>query len=259
LVFPYFDGQLVFSAEGEQVVLRDEYSPASAGRGGMSMPRAIEPGRTLEFPIFFQSYYGSLAPGSHTLRYTVDVPCLSQSQGLNTRSSSGTFSILVEPEDREKLRKIITEYSEALDKGDPAALEALLSMDTPLVIPELKKLLDGSNWQRAFQTLSRFKGNDEAEQMALEALHAKLPAGQVASLGILSKWKREIPSEDVKALLASPSRDVRIAALHYVQALNDAKYLSLIAPLVSDPDGTVADEARRTMELLKKAQSKPGC
>ena len=92
--------------------------------------------------------------------------------------------------------------------------------------------------------------------MVLEGLQSNLPARQIASLKVCSRWKREFSFADVKVLLESPSRDVRLTALRYLQALGDAKYLALVAPLLSDPDEAVADEARRTSELLKsKAQS----
>ena len=55
----------------------------------------------------------------------------------------------------------------------------------------------------------------------------------------------------MKALLESPSRDVRIATLQYVQALHDSKYLLLISPLIRDPDMSVAAEARRTKDALE--------
>ena len=125
-------------------------------------------------------------------------------------------------------------------------------MDTPLVIPELKEIMAGGNWERAFLTLARFKGDPDAEKITHDSLHSKEPARQIAALGVLSKWKTQMPRPDVEALLKSSDRGVRLVALRYIQAVKASQYLPLVAPLLSDPDEYVMKEAKRTKEVLEQ-------
>jgi hypothetical protein len=250
LIFPYFNGDLTFSEGGKELVRREEYSPNVVGFGGRSLPRKVEGRGTWEFPIFLQTYYSDLRPGVHKLTYVMGISCLVQ-EGSVQASSSGILSVRVEPGTPGELEKIIAGYGRQLNE-DPAAVEALLSMDTPLVIPELRKMLGGSNWERAFQTLARFKGNPDAEQIFAESIHSKLPARQIAGLKVMSGWKEQISPADLKVLLESPSRDVRIMTLRYLQALKDTKSLSLVSPLLRDADKSVADEAQRTIDVLQE-------
>src|SRR2546429_7735971 len=114
-------------------------------------------------------------------------------KGATTASSTGSFSLHIEPANQHELERIVTDYSQQLAAGESGALEALLSMDTPLVIPELRELMKGGNWERAFLTLSRFKGDPDAEKITLDSVHSKVPARQIAALGGLSKGKSQMP------------------------------------------------------------------
>lgn len=255
LIFPYFNGQMVFKGDGQDLAPRDEFSTSVVGVGGRSIPHKIEPGGTWEFTVFLQTYYASPQPGLHEFHFTMAIPCVAQGEGISASISNGDFSVRVEPPNPRQLKRIVADYSAQLTSGEPTALEALLSMDTPLVIPELAKILDGGNAESALKTLSRFKGDPRAQQMVHQAVLSKLPSRQIAATELLSKWKQQIPDADLKSLLESPSRDVRIAALRHLQALPDSKYLPLVSPLMSDADENVASEAKRTGELLKgKAQ-----
>lgn len=251
LIFPYFNGKLVFKGEGENLLERDEYSLPTVGFGGRSTPHEIEPAGSWAFPIFLQTYYASLGPGPHRLHYSFDVPCLLAAQGMIDAHLEGNLMVRVTARDDARLAKIVANYGSQLAHGDPVAIEGLLSMDTPLVIPQLKQVAEGSRFERALQALSRFKGSAAAEQIALQSVRSKEPARQIAGLEVLRSWKKEIEPNDAKAIVSSSSRDVRLAALHYFQALGTSKNVSLVQRLLSDPDRSVADEARRTNEQLK--------
>jgi hypothetical protein len=250
LIFPYFNGDLIFKADTQKLVPREEYSNA-IGWGGRSLPREIEPGGSWSFPIFLQTFYNSLSPGVYKLDYSMRITCV-QGKGATTASSTGSFPLHIEPANPRELEGIVADYSQRLAAGESGAMEALLSMDTPLVIPGLKELIAGGNWERAFLTLARFKGDPDAEKTTLDSLHSKVPARQIAALGVLSKWNAEIPGPDVEALLKSSSRDVRLVALRYIQAVKGSQYLSLVALLLSDPDEYVIEEAKRTKEVLEQ-------
>lgn len=249
LIFPYLDGQLTLTEGNQEPARREEYSRDVVGFGGRFIPQKIEPGGSLDFPIFFQTYYASPLPGLHEFHYNMPVPC--QVQGTTPPVASGGFSVRIEPPNPEQLKQIVAEYSTQLANGDPAASEGLLSMDTSLVIPQLRKIVEGSRFERALQSLSRFKGNPAAEQIIMQSVRSKEPARQIAALGVFSRWKKEIEPSDVNIIVSSPSRDVRLEALRYFRALNSSKNLPLVESLLSDSDETVADEARRTHALLK--------
>ncbi|HEX5235083.1 MAG TPA: hypothetical protein VFW25_07115 [Silvibacterium sp.] len=124
-------------------------------------------------------------------------------------------------------------------------------MDNPIVIPELRQILDGNNFERALQTLSRFENNQLAEKMVTETLDSPIPARQITVLNVVSQRKKRISSSEISRLLRSPSRDVPRATLRYIQSLDDPNLLPLVVPLLTDPDREVADEARKTERLLR--------
>jgi hypothetical protein len=251
LIFPYFNGDLIFRADARKLATREEYLNA-VGWGGRSIPRQIEPGGSWSFPIFLQTFYSSLSPGVYKLGYSITVPCFAQGIGETTASSTGSFSLRIKPANQQELKEIVADYSQQLGTGGSGAQEALLSMDTPLVIPGLRELIAAGDWDRAFVTLARFKGDPDAEKITLDSFHSKVPARQIAALKVLSRWKAQMPEPDVRALLESSARDVRLVTLRYIQAVKASQYLSLVGPLLSDPDESVREEAKRTKEVLEQ-------
>jgi hypothetical protein len=251
LAFPYLNGQLSLTDKHHNLRRREEYSPERVGFGGKAVPRVILPGQSWQFSVFLQTYYANPEHADYEMSYTMVIPCLVEGRGLISRTSSGTLSVRVQPADSERLRRIVQDYAAKSGSGDPLALEALLSMDNPIVIPEMKRILDGSNFERALQTLSRFRENPLAEEMVRETVHSPIPARQIAGLNVMSQWRKDFSESELSLLLRSPSRDVRSATLRYLQALDDPKFLQLISPLLTDPDQEVANEARKTEQILR--------
>jgi hypothetical protein len=251
LTFPYLNGQLTLADKHHNLRRREEYSPERVGFGGKALPRVILPGQSWQFSVFLQTYYASPEPGEYETSYTIATPCLVEGRGLVSRTSSGTLSFRVQPANSEQLGSIVQDYAAKSGSGDPLAVEALLSMDNPIVIPELARILDGNNFERALQTLSRFRENPLAEKMVGETVRSPIPAREIAGLNVISQWRKDISGSELSPLLRSPSRDVRSATLRYLQALNDPKFLPLVSPLLTDPDQEVANEARKTEQILK--------
>jgi hypothetical protein len=250
LTFPYLNGQLTL-ADKHNLRRREEYTPEHVGFGGKALPRVILPGQSWQFSVFLQTYYASPEPGEYETSYTMATLCLVEGRGLVSRTSSGTLSFRVQPTNSEQLGSIVQDYAAKSGTGDSLASEALLSMDNPIVIPELGRMLDGSNFERALQALSRFRENPLAEKMVGETVRSPIPAREIAGLNIISQWRKDISGSELSPLLRSPSRDVRSAALRYLQALGDPKFLPLVSPLLTDPDQEVANEARKTEQILR--------
>jgi hypothetical protein len=185
------------------------------------------------------------------MSYTMGLPCLIEGRGLISHISSGTLSVRVQPANTEQLQRIVQDYAAKADSGDPLALEAMLSMDNQIVIPEMERIMDSSNFERALQTLSRFRENPLAEKMVEETVSSPIPARQIAGLTVMSQWRKELSGSELSGLVGSPSRDVRNATLRYLQALDDPKFLPLVLPLLTDPDQEVASEARKTEQILR--------
>jgi len=252
LTFPYLDGRLTLSDKRHNLQRREEYSPEHVGFGGKAVPHVILPGQSWQFSIFLQTYYTSPKPGEYEMNYTMDVPCLIEGRGLISRASSGTLSVSVQAANSEQLQRIVHDYAAKSETGDLLATEALLSIDSPIVIPEMRRILDGSNFTKALQTLSRFRENPLAEKMVGETVSSPIPARQIAGLNVISQWRKQISGGELSRLLRAPSRDVRSATLRYLQALDDPKFLPLVSPLLTDPDQKVANEARKTEQILKR-------
>jgi hypothetical protein len=186
--YPYVSDQLSFSESNQHLPETEEYANRQRW-GGKSIPRTLDSGGTWTLSIFLQTYTASLSPGLHKLDYEVVIPCV-QGPGLITAAAKGMVSIRVEPPNPGQLRKIVGEYGRQASAGDSEAFEALLSMDSPYVVPELEALIQGSNWQRALQTLSRFKGDPAAERIVSETVQSKVPTHKIAGLRVLGRMER---------------------------------------------------------------------
>lgn len=251
LSFPYLNGGLILTDKRHNLQRKEEYSPGRVGFGGKAVPQVILLGQSWQFSVFLQTYYASPEPGEHEISYTMAVPCLIEGRGLISRASSGTLSVSVQAANSEQLQQIVQDYAAKSETGDLIATEALLSIDNPIVIPEMRRILDGNNFERALQTLSRFREDPLAEGMVGETVRSPIPARQIAGLNVISQWRKHISGSELSRLLGSPSRDVRSATLRYLQALDDPKFLPLVSPLLMDPDQEVANEARKTEQILK--------
>ena len=65
--------------------------------------------------------------------------------------------------------------------------------------------------------------------------------------------KLEVPRDDVRALLASDNASVRWTALDWLSRHPDPSDRPALKPLLADPNGPVAELARRYRDTLKPA------
>lgn len=149
-------------------------------------------------------------------------------------------------------------YDNALSSPDRYdAVEALTSMDTPLVIPELKKLIAIGDAQKGFSALAKFEGSPEARKSVLDFLSSKDPHYQAAALNVLSEWRLPLDESQVTELAQSPDRSVKLAIIRYVGAMSQSGYLPIIRPLVNDQDQYVSQQARRVAKSLSNQNHHP--
>src|SRR5262249_55020863 len=134
--------------------------------------------------------------------------------------SSGSLSFEVGPADPGQLKQILQTYSEQLRTTDwrreRTAVYAIASVDNPMILPELSKLIELGHSARAQESLVRFKGNQEAEEMVKSEIRSNKAPRQLMALEILSRWKLNLTDEELIAVVHSPETDVRIKALRYI-------------------------------------------
>lgn len=209
--------------------------------------------------IYLQAYFQNLTQGDYRINYSLDLPCLNENGSLkDIIRARGSVIFNVKPSDQGALQEIIKAYASQLESTNfwdiRTAEEALAATDDPIVVPELAKLIRLGDSEIAFKSLSKFKGDVMAEALVQESLRSKVISHQLLSLDVLSKWKAMISDADLKALLESKERRVRIAALLYVRSVHNPAYLPVIEEYIQDPDPSVSEEAKRTKRAL---QGKP--
>ncbi len=254
---PFFGGDLTFTDSSGTLKLRTEYlnELSKMTGGGIAEARQLAPSESVSFPIFGQTYFESPALGSYELNYSVIVTCLNENEPERTTTSNGSVSFRVSASQEEQLKEIISAYGHQLESNDfserRAAAEALSGMDTPLVIPELKKLMVLGDSRMAFQALARFKGNEEARKIVDSAVHSKRILDEISALNVLSKWNLAISKSDIQQFLTSQDKSLRLATLHYLESLGDSSNLPLVNGILDDPDAYISAEARRIKKLLE--------
>jgi hypothetical protein len=253
---PFFEGRLRFKDPAGRLTPRDQYvHELSHSLGGLGQTRQIAAGTTWSVAVFLQTYFSSPAPGSYTLDYSLEVPCFTKDGSETSAASSGTLSFQVDSSNPDQLKKILDAYERQLGSSDwwvdRAAVYAISSMDDPIVVSKLPKLVKLGHSERAFEAVARFRGNAEAEKIVNTAIRSSKTSQQLLALGVLSKWKSEVDAADLKPLLASSERQVRIAALHYVATIGNPSDLPLITGMVDDPDPGVAKEAKKAKQVLE--------
>jgi hypothetical protein len=222
--------------------LNDSLAKMQIGRrGGIGRMRSLEPGQKWSVPIVLQTYLESPPVGTYTIKFQMTVYCKVGPSPL----SSGTFSFQVLPSTPQQIREVIAIYDKALSGSESrSAVEALTSMDTPLVIPELKKIIAIGDMQEGFRALAKFEKSPEARKSIHDFLLSKNPHYQSAALDVLSEWRQPLDESQLEELARSPDRTVKLAIIHYVGAVGQSRYRSLIERFVNDHDQYVSQQAR---------------
>src|SRR5262249_11715352 len=144
--------------------------------GGIGQTRQIAAGTSQSITVFLQTYFASPTPGSYKIDYDLKITCFTTDGSETSAASSGSFSFQVGPANSDELKKILDAYEKQLGSSDwwvdRAAVYAISSMDDPIVLPKLPKLIRLGHSERAFEALARFKANAEAEKIVNTAIQS---------------------------------------------------------------------------------------
>src|SRR6185312_7905684 len=239
---PSFYGGLQFKDLSNNLAKRKEVSDS-----GVGLVKLIAPGDKWTIPIFLQTYFVSPPVGAYTIQFQMTVYCKDGQSPL----SSGNFSFHVLPSEPQQIRNVIQTYDRALSGPErQSAVEALVGMDTPLVIPELERLIVIGNAQEGFRALAKFQESSEARQSIQDFLSSKNPHYQAAALDVISEWRQPLDESQLEELARSPDRIVKLAIIHYVGAIGQSRYQPSIEKLANDKDKYVAQQAQRVAKGL---------
>ncbi|HEX5235084.1 MAG TPA: hypothetical protein VFW25_07120 [Silvibacterium sp.] len=223
-------------------------------REGIGRMQSLGPGQKWSTPIFLQTYLENPPVGTYTIQFQITVYC----KGGKSPLSKGTFSFQVLPSTSQQLRDVITVYDKALNTPESrTAVEALTSMDTPLVIPELEKIIAIGDTQEGFRALAKFETSPEARKGILDFLSSKDPHYQAAALDVMSEWRQPLDQSQLTELEQSPDRSVKLAIIRYLDAAGQSEYRSVIEKFVNDHDQYVAQQARRVVKSLANKSYRP--
>lgn len=239
---PSFYGGLQLKDPSNRLAGRRE-----ASSSGIGLMKIIAPGQSWSIPIFLQSYLETPPVGTYTIQFQMAVYCKDGKSPL----SSGTFSFQVLPSTPQQIRDVITIYDKALSSPERRnAVEALTSMDAPLVIPELEKIIAIGDAQEGFRALAKFEKSPEARKAIHDFLLSKDPHYQAEALDVLSEWRKPLDESQLEELARSPDRIVKLAIIHYIGAVGQSRYRPLIERFVNDHDQYVSQQARRVAKGL---------
>jgi hypothetical protein len=239
---PSFYGGLQFKDPSNKLAKRQEVSG-----GGIDLTKVITPGEKWSILIFLQTYFASPPVGTYAIQFEMTVHC---KDGQST-PSSGNFSFQVSPSEPQQIRDIIAIYDRDLSGPERHnAVEALASMDTPLVIPELEKLIAIGDARAGFNALAKFKDSAEAQTSVRDFLSSKDSHNQAAALDVLSQWRLSLDDSQLMELAQLPDRSVKLAIIRYVSAVGQSGYRPVIERFVNDQDQYVSQQARGVAKSL---------
>lgn len=240
---PSFYGGLQFKDPRDKLVNRQGVSDS-----GIGLMKVITPGQKWSIPMFLQTYFASPPIGTYTIQFQMTVYCKDGQSPL----SSGEFTFRVSPSEPQQIRDVIAIYDRDLSGPERHnAVEALTSMDTPLVIPELEKLIAIGDAQEGFSALAKFEESPEARKSVRDFLSSKDPHYQAAALNVLSQWRLLLDESQLMELAQVPDRSVKLAVIRYVSAVGQSEYRPVIERFVNDQDQYVSQQARGVAKSLE--------
>lgn len=192
------------------------------------------------FPIWVQNDFEDPPPGTYDLEY---VSCWNAdgSEVASVPHKKLSFRVIAADEDR--IRKTIRSSSAGAK-----------TRDTALGIPEIEKRLasekDFNEWPSVFEALSGFRGDPRAEDILHAQLNSYSTYRKLLAFKVMWQWKAHLRVSELKSLLAEADPDIRIAALHYAQDIEDPQYRPLIEELIDSSDTVVSEEAKKTIQFL---------
>ena len=253
--------------------------PAAAkGRGRRDGPtniheffasRRLAAGETCSYKVYLQRYMADLDVGAHSLAYSIDIAARrTDDRRWISVKGEGALEIGVFAGTDAELNETLAAYAGQLAVADRtksdywltrAAEEALAVTPSPLVIPYLKTLFQIGSTRHDVSPLSKFRGNEQAEDLLLSIVRGD--KGNPPSLGglhlptalsVLQDWQYVLTREDFAALCALPDTGFMGKLLQYAEKINRAAYLPAVETLTSSKTPGVADLAARVAQGLRE-------
>jgi len=235
--------------------------PGGMSRGGGS----LGPGQASSTAMFLQDFVGDLQPGVYWITYSVDCPTLAgRPLGISpTVNGSGEFMLVVSPGIGGQLTQAFARWLDRRVKTDRyctamTATYALLLADSPVAVPYLiqmdKAVACGGVYNQVVMAMEKFKGNRDATNFVLRKLRTGDQTEVVPALYVLGKWRYDLPRSEVTRLLNSSDMWTRLAGIRYIYQLPRRTYLPLLRSQTSDPNGTIAEAARRVIAAVNQEQ-----
>jgi len=255
-------------------------TPAAAkGRGSLRregptkieqtfVPRRLDPGETCSYKVYLQRYMADLDVGAHYLAYSIDIAARTADRRWVSAKGEGSLEIGVFAGTDAELNETLAAYAGQLAVADlaksdywltRAAEEALAVTPSPLVIPYLKTLFEIGSTGNNVSPLSKFRGNEHAEDLLLSIVRGDKgrPPGLgglhlATALSVLQDWQYVLTREDFAALCARPDTGFKGRLLQYAEKMNRAAYLPAVETLTSSKTPGVADLATRVAQELRE-------
>jgi hypothetical protein len=249
---PFFDGRLELRDVTGKLTRRKD----GEGTGGIARIQALASGSSWSIPLFLQQYFASPPIGSHEIGYRMTVLCNGKGEPTTqSPSSAGSISFRIDASSPARITAIIASYDHELDSSDPwqshYAIEAIASMDSPAVLPELERLIRMGSSEEAFRTMAKFPGDPVATAMVDKYLTSKNTHENALALGVLSQWKSPVSASRLSNLLKSDDRRVKLAVVNYAWSMRETDYIPVITSLKDDPDPYVAQQATRAIMAIE--------
>lgn len=231
-------------------------------------PRRLAAGETCSYKIYLQRFMADLDVGAHSLAYSIDIAARTDDRRWVSVKGEGSLEIGVFAGTDAELSESVAAYAGQLAVADlaksdvwltRAAEEALAVTPSPLVIPYLKTLFEIGSTSNDVSPLSKFRGNEQAEDLLLSIVRGDKghPPGLgglhlPTALSVLQDWQYVLTREDFAALCALPDTGFKGRLLQYAEKMNRAAYLPAVETLTSSKTPGVADMAARVARELRE-------
>jgi len=244
---------------------------SASNRGAANQPYAFSvvriPGKYSSTPVqsraqwsvelYLQSYMKDLPVGVHEVAYSINLDAEPPKPAPPmTIEGRGVLRIVVTPAAEGELAGVLSELGERFKTADwqvkRESEEALSIANSPLVLPYLRGLVRYGLTASPVLALAKFKGNPEAEELALTAALESSSWRAIPALSVLAAWDYPLKEADFGKLLSKADPSLKDAALAYAEKINDLHYLSAVSACTADADPAVARDAKHVEDQLKQ-------
>ncbi len=256
LLLPYPNpNNLIFKCLGDVVLTK----PLEQNQPERTVPLHLEPGEEVQKIYYLNRYLSFASAGRYLVSYFLELPITIQMDSGEKHEvllKNGSFDISIEGDFEEKLQKILDQYSIILGHPDPEkrneAAEALFFLDTPLVIPYLRKMLAISGMeQQSILALGRHAASKEIIESLSNVLDHPEAAVVGTALTELDKINADVPRGKVHLLLKSRNASIRLLGINWLAFHHNENDIEFVTPLLEDSNPVVKEKATDLYRLYR--------